>query len=624
MGSRKVVLVELTQIANAFPLASAYMKNYAARHSAAAAEYQLEIRPFHVDVPVDQVIGTLRDEAADVYTFSCYCWNMKRVRQVVEALHQACPRATFLLGGPQVLTCAERYVRPEQENVLVCNGEGESTFRAFLDVHASSRPDYTAVPGLSFYRDAQLVTTAAAPQVELDSIPSPFLESPFADSTLFTHYLWETNRGCPFHCTFCLWGQLQDSVSTFDLDRLKEEITWMARRQYLSMHICDANWGMLARDLELAEHIARCKREYGVPFIVTASHIKNQPDRVVAIAEVFAREGIRGCTTTALQSLHDETLVTIKRRNTTRGKLVSFEASLAARGLGSYAEVIWPLPEETLASFTRGLAQLAELRIGSVMCYPLMLLNNTEMSARREEHGFRVTWDPSDVKEIEWVVATRDVSEAERRRGIWFYLAFHLLYNARALYYTMHFLFEGHQVAYEDLLWRFAAALERDPGELGKLCRRIVVDSNPSLDGATYGLLLGHVLHSQREPFSRLLCQFCAEEAWWTDPEARALFEIDCLARPFPFSDQALVSGGEGILVGARERGFVVALPAPVQAWLRANREVGEVPAEGQLVFDHDREQLPRMARTVEQQAYYLQSLLEDMRSVVPRIGGVD
>jgi hypothetical protein len=624
---RKVVLVEISQIADVFPLASAYLRNYALAHGAASGDVDFVIRPLHVDNSLNAMVSSLVAEAADVYTFSCYCWNMRRVLQVLEALRVARPRARFILGGAQVLTAAQQYFRPTDENVFVCNGEGEHTFQAFLDVDSTTLPDYATVPGLSFFRDGQLVTTSPAPQVDLDSIPSPFLSGPFDESILFSHYLWETNRGCPFHCTFCLWGQLQDSLAKFDLQRLKEEITWMARRQYIGLHICDANWGILDRDLELTEHIARCKRDFGVPFIIIATHIKNQPERVLAIAQVLAREGIRGTTSTALQSLNPTTLATIKRKNRSDRNLVLFEDALAESELGSYAELIWPLPDETLCTLTAGLARLAELRAASVLCYPLMLLNNTEMSAQREAHGFVTAWDTSDVKEIEWVLATKQVSQEECRQGFWLYLGFHLLYNARALYYTMHYVVGAGEDGYGDLFQRFSLALQADQSPIGRFCRRIVVDRNPSLDGPVYGLLLDQVLHSHRGEFSQLLAEFCSRQSWWSDDRARTLFQLDCLARPIPFANQLLTDSQEPILVATRERAFVVSLPEDVHAWLRENLEVGELTKgfEAAVVIDHERNQFPRMAqKSMEQQGYYLHSLLNDLRSTVPRIVSSD
>ncbi len=164
-------------------------------------------------VPGDRILDELVRERADVYTFSCYCWNMKRIRALLAGLRRAVPNARFVLGGPQVLSSMERYVEPGDEDVFACNGEGEITMSAWLDAFSEERPDFSQVPGLSYFRDGVMCVNPRAPQVDLDTIPSPFLECPFDDDMVFTQFLLETNRGCPFHCTFCTWGQMQDAVA---------------------------------------------------------------------------------------------------------------------------------------------------------------------------------------------------------------------------------------------------------------------------------------------------------------------------------------------------------------------------------------------------------------------------
>jgi B12 binding domain len=619
---RRVALVEVAQIPNTFPLASAYLVNYARRHSASAGEYEFDIRTFHVTDTSRQIAGALAE--ADVYTFSCYSWNMRRIVEVLAALREARPKAKFLLGGPQVLNSAARYGRADQSNFFVCNGEGEPTIAPFLDVDDG---DYSRVPGLSFFRDGELVTTPPAPQVDLNTIPSPFLNSPL--NGFFTNYLWETNRGCPFHCTFCVWGQLQDSISQFEIERLKEEITWMARQQYMSLHICDANWAMFARDVELAEHIAKCKRDLGVPFIVTASHIKNQPERSLRMARLFADVGIRANPSNALQSLNPETLVTIKRRNTSLGMLEEFQNSLGAEEFGAIAELIWPLPEETLQTLTAGLARIARMRMASALVYPLMLLNNTEMSARRAEHGFEIVPDAVGAREVEWVVATRQVSRAQCEEGFWFYLAFLMLYNARNLYYTLHYLADC-DIPYEKVLWDFAAAIQARPSSLNELCRRIVIDRNPALDGDTYGLVFGFTLHSHRDEFDALLADFCSSQDWWQRRDVRAVVELDALARPFPFRGRGrFKKPGRAFTELDVEVGdwqFAATLPEEVYQALRRDVEVGELtaPRSGPLVVDHRRDQLPLGARRDEAEiGYLLTSILANVRTICPRFSAL-
>ena len=81
----------------------------------------------------------------------------------------------------------------------------------------------------------------------------------------------ETNRGCPYGCTFCDWGSATLSrIRKFDLERVNAELEWFAQNEYPASFIADANFGIIERDVEIAEKIAELKSKYGYPKTVGA------------------------------------------------------------------------------------------------------------------------------------------------------------------------------------------------------------------------------------------------------------------------------------------------------------------------------------------------------------------
>jgi radical SAM superfamily enzyme YgiQ (UPF0313 family) len=196
------------------------MQAYALADQAVSATYQFEKYTTSTKTPVDQVARDLIALSADVYAFSCYIWNVGMIRMLLRALRQARPLAHIMLGGPQVMHQAQRYLDSEDEHVTICNGEGEVTFTEYLRELADHRPDLTRVQGLSFFRDRELMTTESRSRItDLESVPSPFLSGLF--ERRYNMSILETNRGCPFHCGFCYWGAAtNDRVHRFDVPLL--------------------------------------------------------------------------------------------------------------------------------------------------------------------------------------------------------------------------------------------------------------------------------------------------------------------------------------------------------------------------------------------------------------------
>lgn len=150
MKRKRVVVIELTLISRIIPLVSCYLKAYADKDEFISEVYEFEIFSVTIQQPYEDILRRLNRLNADVYGFSCYCWNMGLVKNLLRALLREKPHAYYILGGPQVEHYGWKYLEPQHENVVICNGEGEKTFYRF---HSSI---LCAAPGLSFPATAVL------------------------------------------------------------------------------------------------------------------------------------------------------------------------------------------------------------------------------------------------------------------------------------------------------------------------------------------------------------------------------------------------------------------------------------------------------------------------------------
>ena len=266
--SKKVTLVEVNVFEDMVPLVSGYLQAYASADPGLRNEYEFEKYTTITKTSPATIVEELSQQRSDVYAFSCYLWNMGLVKKILPQMLEANPRADFLLGGPQVMHHADRYLDPAYERLVLCNGEGEKTFANYLTSLADEQSNLTKVRGLSFYREGSLITTEPEDRLrDLDEIPSPFLSGLFDDS--YRMSILETNRGCPFRCGFCFWGAAtNDKVVKFSENRIREKVTWIAKSGTPFLFIADANWGMLKRDIALSKHIADCKLNYELPVYV--------------------------------------------------------------------------------------------------------------------------------------------------------------------------------------------------------------------------------------------------------------------------------------------------------------------------------------------------------------------
>lgn len=623
---KRVALVELSVFDRITPLVSAYLRAYALTDSSVRAAYWLRTCTNSVKRPFEQTArDILGHGGADIYAISCYVWNMGLVRRLVTLIRETSPDAHVLLGGPQVMHQAERYLERRDERVVVCNGEGEVTFMEYLRELTEAAPDLRRVGGLSFYRDGELITTTRRPRIDdLDSIPSPFLTGVLEGDHSVA--ILETTRGCPYHCGFCYWGAAtNDRVYRFDEERVKEEIAWIARRGIPFLYVADANWGMLPRDIGLTEHLADCARRHGTPNVVYFSAAKNKPRAVTQIARTLYDAGLVASQPVSMQTLEPASLKAIARTNIKLEAFSAVQDDLRTMGVSSFVELIWPLPGETLDSYKRGVGALCERNAQTIITYPHLLLHNTPLHHDRERLRLRTRPAGGGVAEAEIVIATAQVSEREFADGMRYFYAAHAIHNTRMLDVVARYLTARRLVSYADLLSGFVSYYRTlSPADPIVEFLERSIERAEYYDIGNYGVLVHLVLHAERALFADHVREYVERQPWWRDPMAQALFEVDLVNRPYVYSTTPLDRpdhvGRSVSVVEADSRRYVVEIDerrAPdLLRWLRRPPETVD---GGVYVVDHRRRQYPYMhARGLDHNAHYCFGMIDKVENITP------
>ena len=216
-------------------------------------------------------IETLAQDIKDnaVVGFSCYVWNWKYNQALAKRLKELNPNILIVFGGPQVPLEREELFDILPFVDIVVKTEGEITLRNILACYARNE-SYSTVPGIKINGGAD--TGNSIRIQDLDIIPSPYLTGVFDDimrenKDVNWNALLETNRGCPYQCTFCDWGSLTYSkVKKFDLNRVLDEIEWFGKNNIDYLNICDANFGIFPeRDAKIAQKYMEVQAKYGTP-----------------------------------------------------------------------------------------------------------------------------------------------------------------------------------------------------------------------------------------------------------------------------------------------------------------------------------------------------------------------
>ena len=326
----------------------------------------------------------------NVVLFSTYVWNENISLEIAKKLKKYDKTKFIIFGGPSVpdnkFGKAEAYLKKNNFIDILIHQEGERTVLKLLDEYPNNKLSETH--NISYFENKKYKNIPNLPRLkDFEKVPSPYLTGIFDDlirENPKEKWLasWETNRGCPFSCTYCDWGSATNSkVARMHLDRVFAELDWFSKNKVEFIFCCDANFGMLPRDYDIALKAAENKKKYGYPHVLSVQNTKNARERAYKVQKLLADTGLSKGVTLAMQSIDMHTLKNIKRDNISIEDYQELQKRFTKDNIPTYTEFILGLPGDTYDSFAKGVSDvIASGQHNRIQYNNLSILPNAEMA----------------------------------------------------------------------------------------------------------------------------------------------------------------------------------------------------------------------------------------------------
>ncbi len=339
----------------------------------------------------DKLRNALKDEKPDVAGFGFYNWNENLGVYFARLIRRKYPETILVAGGlnipPDGEILKERYLDKygslfdayipyEGEQPMVNLAE------ALLDSCSRKTLFTKQVPGCFLTGEEGVTGKKIEPYIiDLKDIPSPYLsgilDNMLADPMLSP--IIQTMRGCPYSCAYCVGGKSEYSkIRPFPIEQVKDEILYLKNKaKNRSLRMTDDNFGILPRDVELAEFIKKMSVEDGYPqsLNVYTGKIDNENVKKVMLAlKDFIPFNI------SLQSTTPNVLSIIKRNNISLAKIGEAFQWAKNNNMITATEILHGFPEETYQSYMECIQDLFKIRVDSASSHEVWLLPNTELA----------------------------------------------------------------------------------------------------------------------------------------------------------------------------------------------------------------------------------------------------
>jgi anaerobic magnesium-protoporphyrin IX monomethyl ester cyclase len=356
-------------------------------------EVGITIREWTVNEPREHILRLIMAEGADLVAFSCYIWNIKETLRIVSDLKKISPHTCIVLGGPEASFGIFDLMHDNPAIDFVIKGEGEETFRRFLVTlmreEACLLQESLAEIDNLFFRDGS--DTVSGPlsrkNLELDRLPSPFKAGLVDFSKPLIYY--ETSRGCPFSCAFCL-SSIEGGVRSFSMGRIKEDLLFLMDRGVAQIKLVDRTFNYDAgRADTIWEFILEHNQSSHFHFEISADLLTDK--NLLTLARVpkntFRFE-------IGVQSTSAATLEQVGRT----ADLSRIFANVIRLGTGTHIELhldlVAGLPDEDYAGFLGSLQAIADLKPDMIQIEPLKVLKGVPMRAIAAREGYAFSDSP--------------------------------------------------------------------------------------------------------------------------------------------------------------------------------------------------------------------------------------
>lgn len=342
---------------------------------------QADILACTITQPVLNILQELHVRRPDWIGLSTYIWNTEKVRLLLPEIKKVLPETKIILGGPEVSYDAERWLAEFPDIDFIICGAGENALRALL-----------TAPG-----KCDRIISQPAPR--LNDVPFPYRDEDFP--AMAEHYIYyESSRGCPFACAYCLSSRLDMRPDYRSVDRVCSELDMLCGHNPKIIKFIDRTFNARkSHYLPIWEHLIEKNPEICFHFEIHAGLLTEKDFEMLSRAPhgLFQFEiGIQSTNPAALDAVNRKIDWSVIRDNIRR-----------LMDMGTFhihVDLIAGLPFEGMDSLRTSFNEVYELGAHALQLGFLKVLPGTEMAERAPEYGLKyMDSAPYQVLQSRWL-----------------------------------------------------------------------------------------------------------------------------------------------------------------------------------------------------------------------------
>lgn len=387
------------------------------KHAAGGSVNTIE---FSINDSVSSIVRGILETSPSAVGFSCYIWNIEHVLKAASSIKKVLPHCFIFLGGSEVSYDAPDLMKKHPFIDMIVKGAGEIPFAHFVK-HFNMGEDITATPSACIRQCGRIITTPAAPVYDMNTAPFLYENlSAFENKVIY----YETSRGCPFNCAYCM--SANEQLSFLPVERVKSELEHFIESNVRQVKFVDRTFNFPpGRAYEIIETIIELSNKF--PDCSTNFHLEITASLMDVDMISLLKRAKKGLIQleAGVQSTNQDTLKAVNRSLDTPKLLTNLKTLCDMHNIHVHADLIAGLPLEGYESFRQSFNDVYALHPDTLQLGFLKVLKGSPLRSDADKYGILY----SDHAPYE-VLCTNDISYEELSRLHDIEQTLELLYNS--------------------------------------------------------------------------------------------------------------------------------------------------------------------------------------------------
>lgn len=399
---------------------------------------EIGIAEYTINQPLDQILMDLYKRKPEVLCFSCYLWNIEYVEQLVAELGKIMPQTDIWLGGPEVSYHASHMLEQFPQVYGIMRGEGEETFLELAEFYYNNSEKsleqcekvqrLKEIVGITFRDGEEIIETADRSVMDLSKVPFVY-----EDLDVFKNKIiyYESSRGCPFSCSYCL-SSIDKCLRFRDLELVKKELQFFIDHEIPQVKFVDRTFNCKhSHSMEIWSYIKEHdKGKTNFHFEVAADLLNEEELNLISTM----RPGLIQLEI-GVQSTNEQTIKEIHRTMKFSQVTEVVNRVHAAKNIHQHLDLIAGLPFEDYNSFHKSFCDVYALRPEQLQLGFLKVLKGSYMEEKTKDYELLYqNRPPYEVLSTKWL----PYSDVIRLKGLEEMVE--VYYNSRQFEHTMELL----------------------------------------------------------------------------------------------------------------------------------------------------------------------------------------